>query len=83
MSASSPHVQGGPLGRLGRTPPVYRSALDSRLLPPFGLGSVTRGSSALFLWLANSPPLPYRMKSLALPAPGVCCQVRDLLANCC
>jgi hypothetical protein len=65
MSASSPHVQGGPLGRVGRTPPVCRSALDSRLLPLFGLGSVTRDSFALFFWLANSPPLPYQMKSLA------------------
>ena len=28
-------------GRVGRTPPVYRSALYSLFLPPFGLGSVT------------------------------------------
>ena len=29
-------------GRVGSTPPVCRSALYSLLLPPFGLGSVTR-----------------------------------------
>jgi uncharacterized protein (DUF488 family) len=40
-------VKVGPLGRVGRTPPVCRSALYSLLLPPFGLGSVTRFDPAL------------------------------------
>lgn len=34
-------------GRVGRTPPMFRSALYSLLLPPFGTGSVTLFDLAL------------------------------------